>query len=84
MREIDCSSALKLLMHSAFRSLSLSSLTISGDRETLGCCQLCGTSGELIMHAWVDLCLACFGIGKLCNNAHPWQPTGFGQDAVAD
>ena len=35
-------------------------------RETLGCCQLCSTSGKLIMHAWVDLCPACFGIESLC------------------
>ena len=30
-------------------------------RETLGSCQLCRTSGELIMHAWVDLCPPCLG-----------------------
>ena len=52
-------------------------------RETLGSCQLCGTSGELIMHAWVDLCPACLGLGA-CVRMFIRQPSGVGQDAVAD
>ena len=48
-------------------------------RETLGSCQLCRTSGELIMHAWVDLCPPCLVSGMFIR-----QPSGVGQDAVAD